>query len=429
MKFIHTADWHLGNSMHDIDRSVESEKFLAWLREQIVEKGADALVLAGDVFDVVNPSNEAKSQYFRFLASLIGTCCKNVVVVGGNHDSGSLLDAPAELLSALNIRVVGALGNRSVDDMVFELKDGAGDVIGICCAVPFMRDLELKGFYRKASDGDSCGDDSCGDSRILKRFYGDVYARAVEIRGDRQIPIISTGHLYAANLAGRYGEGEGGVSIDDGVRDVVGTLGDVPVDVFPEGFDYVALGHIHYETMVAKNPKIRYSGSPFVMGFDECRIPRRVLLVETGHKLDVEKLEVPQFIRFEQVEGDLLTLKAKLKALDKELRACPMETYVDVLLTSGEMVNLNDALASEESSRQFVVKRHRISREILNKRGGIYSDGVESTSQYSKEDYFRMLIAEMIKSDVNSDDVKKTYEGFADLFREAVDLASQDGEN
>ena len=134
MRFIHTADWHLGNTMHDIDRTRETESFLEWLKTEIATVGAEALVIAGDVFDVVNPSNIAKKQYYRFLASLLQTKCSNVVVIGGNHDSGSLLDAPAEILEALNIKVVGSINNRCIDDLVVELKNG--DARRLAFAVP-----------------------------------------------------------------------------------------------------------------------------------------------------------------------------------------------------------------------------------------------------------------------------------------------------
>ena len=143
MKFIHTADWHLGNMMHDIDRTEEAAAFLKWLKSEIEHVGAQALIIAGDIFDIVNPSNVAKTQYYKFLASLLKTNCTNVVVVGGNHDSGTLLDAPAGVLEALNIKVVGSINGRKVEDLVVELKDGDENVIGICCAVPFMRNLEL----------------------------------------------------------------------------------------------------------------------------------------------------------------------------------------------------------------------------------------------------------------------------------------------
>ena len=118
MKFIHTADWHLGNSMHDIDRREEAKRFLDWLRERIVDFGAECLVVAGDIFDTANPPVEARRMYFRFLASLLDTCCKNIVLVGGNHDSGALLDAPRDLLDALNIQMVGSMGDRSIEDLV-----------------------------------------------------------------------------------------------------------------------------------------------------------------------------------------------------------------------------------------------------------------------------------------------------------------------
>ena len=433
MKFIHTADWHLGNTMHDIDRTRETEAFLEWLETEIATVGAEALVIAGDVFDVVNPSNIAKTQYYRFLASLLKTNCTNVVVVGGNHDSGSLLDAPAEILGALNINVVGSINNRSIDDLVVELKDGDGQAIGLCCAVPFMRNMELEQFY-KSSIGDENG---TNDEDLLKRLYADVYRRAVEVRGDREIPIIATGHLFACNLSGRDSEGSDSstenrtaavleTSIDDGVREVVGTLGNVDVSTFPNELDYVALGHIHYTSMVAKNPKVRYSGSPFVMGFDEARCKRYVLAVEVGANAvpAVAKIEVPKAVRFEQFKGDLVTLKSDLWNLEKELLANPMETYVDLLLTSGNFVSLNEALEAEETGKHFVVKRHRISRDILHG-ANRFDDRVESTKQYTKEDYFRMLIASNAQESEDSETVKKQYDKFIGLFNEAVAKAHE----
>ena len=447
MKFIHTADWHLGNMMHDIDRTRETEAFLEWLKTKIATVGAEALVIAGDIFDVVNPSNAAKKQYYRFLASLLATKCSNVVIVGGNHDSGALLDAPSEIFEALNIKVVGSINNRNVDDLVVELKNAQGNVIGICCAVPFMRDLELEQFYKSiVRSGESQAEDSekATDEDLLKRLYADVYKRAVEMRGDRNIPIVATGHLYAANLSGRESEestenrengaSSGSVydavpetSIDDGVREVIGTLGNVDVSTFPSELDYVALGHIHYTSMVDKNPKVFYSGSPFVMGFDEANCKRNVLVVEALANAvpTVEKVEVPKAMRFEQFKGDLETLRKKLRNLEKELLANPMETYVDLLLTSGDFVSLNDALESEEAGKHFVVKRHRIARDVMRKGVSGFDDGVESTKQYSQEDYFRMLIASNVEQSEDSEQVKSLYDKFIGLFNEAVNKAHE----
>ena len=447
MKFIHTADWHLGNTMHDIERSEETGAFLDWLKKEIEAVGAQALVIAGDVFDVVNPSNVAKTQYYKFLASLLKTGCSNVVVVGGNHDSGALLDAPAEVLAALNIKVVGSINNRSVDDLVVELKDAQENVIGICCAVPFMRDLELEQFYRfsekSGESQDGAESEKATGEELLKRLYADVYKRAVEMRGERDIPIIATGHLYASNLSGRNEEGRNEENVgsetgnvpeksdDDGVREVIGTLGNVNVDSFPDELDYVALGHIHYASMVAKNPKVRYSGSPFVMGFDEANCKHCVLAVDVqpSGMPSVQKLEVPRTLRFEQFKGDLKTLKQKLRDLEKELVANlkddVIRTYVDLLLTSGEFVNLNDALEAEEIGKHFVVKRHRISHDILRKNSVGIDDGIESTQQFNEKDYFKMLIAANAAEGEGPEMVQQKYDKFINLFNEAVSKAHE----
>jgi exonuclease SbcD len=166
---------------------------------------------------------------------------------------------------------------------------------------------------------------------------------------------------------------------------------------------------------------VRYSGSPFVMGFDESNCKRVVLTVDVkpNEAPVVEKVEVPKSMRFEQFKGNLETLKRDLRNLEKELVANPMETYVDLLLTTGNFVNLNDALEAEESGKHFVVKRHRVSREVL-RGANAFDDCVESTKQYTKEDYFRMLIASNAQESDESEVVKNQYNKFISLFNEAV---------
>ena len=86
MRLIHTADWHLGHRLHEVDRRGEHEAFLDWLVDTIHEREADALLMSGDVFDTANPSAEAQELWYRFLAR-----CRrsnpdvDIVVIGGNH--------------------------------------------------------------------------------------------------------------------------------------------------------------------------------------------------------------------------------------------------------------------------------------------------------------------------------------------------------
>ena len=298
--------------MHEIDRTGEADSFLGWLKEAVVRQKADCLVVAGDIYDVANPPNEARRAYCGFLASLVGSCCRNVVIVGGNHDSGSLLDTEKDILAALNIHVVGSLAGRKPSELVFELRGARGEAIGIAAAVPYVREIELRGY----ADGNP-QDGHLGDAAYAG-LYRAVWEAAVRLRAGRDIPIIATGHLYAASLEGRFSGCPDTGSFDDGTRavDILGNLGLVSPSVFPQGFDYVALGHVHYATMVAKNPKIRYSGSPFVLGFDEADLPRQVLCVECGGgRTEVEKLPVPAFARYRRLEGSIGEIREQLEAL------------------------------------------------------------------------------------------------------------------
>lgn len=323
MIFIHTADWHLGNQMHEIDRHEESQNFLRWLKNLIVEKNAETLVVAGDIFDTSNPSVDARRLYYTFLASLVDTCCKNVIIVGGNHDSAVMLDSAKELLEVLNIRVVGSINNLLPSQMCFELKDSGENVCGICMAVPFVREVELRNLL---SDGEKCPDEELY-LKVYQKLYTLVFEEAEKLRNGRAIPVIATGHLYANDLEGRLSDKKANEKCDDGMKvlDVLGTLGNVPSSVFPP-VDYVALGHIHYSSVVAKNPAIRYSGSPFVMGFDEANRPHHVLCVEiekTGEKsnLNVEKIETPETNLYRRISGTLAEIKAELEELSKKSKS------------------------------------------------------------------------------------------------------------
>lgn len=323
MIFIHTADWHLGNQMHEIDRHEESQNFLRWLKNLIVEKNAETLVVAGDIFDTANPSVDARRLYYTFLASLVDTCCKNVIIVGGNHDSAVMLDSAKELLEVLNIRVVGSINNLLPAQMCFELKDSGENVCGICMAVPFVREVELRNLL---SDGEKCPDEELY-LKVYQKLYTLVFEEAEKLRNGRAIPVIATGHLYANDLEGRLSDKKANEKCDDGMKvlDVLGTLGNVPSSVFPS-VDYVALGHIHYSSVVAKNPAIRYSGSPFVMGFDEANRPHHVLCVElekTGEKsnLNVEKIETPETNLYRRISGTLAEIKAELEDLSEKSKS------------------------------------------------------------------------------------------------------------
>jgi exonuclease SbcD len=413
MKLIHTADWHLGNSMHDIDRLKETSLFLSWLKERIIDYEAECLVVAGDIFDTTNPSVEARRQYFRFLASLLDTCCKNIVLVGGNHDSGAMLDAPRDLLDALNIQMVGSLGERPINELVKELKDGSNNVIGISAAVPYVREQELRRFKIE-------GEDNFVQS-TYKGLYQAVYDAAEKLCNSRQIPIIATGHLYASNLEGRPENDNGSDAKGHGMRDIVGNLGTVPASSFPNGFDYVALGHIHYSSKVAGNPKIRYSGSPFILGFDEAERAHHILAIDLqkGVEPSVQKIETPQYYSFKRISGSIESITAQLKQLRKEPSIKPLMIEIVYDYTPG--VNIHEALLPVLEKAPFEVVSWKVNRNNALGADSFSDETLESVDVLDDEEIFRRLLMSKIGITEMNDDIKKDFENYLPLFRQVVE--------
>lgn len=434
MRFIHTADWHLGNQMHDIDRGHEIQAFFCWLKQQIVENEILSLVISGDIFDTANPSTEARRLYYGFLASLAGTCCKNVIITGGNHDSAVMLECSKEVLQVvegMNIHVVGSINNLEPSEMVFELK--GKKVEGICIALPFVREVELRNFLEK-DDSENTIEDCDLFSVAYKKLYDLLYKTALKLRGDRKIPIIATGHLYAADLEGRLNGLASNTKTDDGVKvlDVLGTLGNVPSSVFPP-VDYVALGHIHYTSMVAKNASVRYSGSPFVMGFDEANIPHYVLKVEIedGKVPAVEKIETPQTNVFRRISGTLEEIKSELLKYQK---INPQKnTYLELCYKKEIGVNTQEFLY--DAVRSLPQKVSVVSWKIMenvNRNGsgnlfGLDSDSIEGgfdaceIKNLDDKDIFTNLILTKTGLDLQSQEAKEVLEKYLPLFVKAAE--------
>ena len=417
MKLIHTADWHLGNQMHDINRTEEYRHFFKWLKEKIIQEKAEVLVISGDVFDVANTSVEARKLYFDFLSVLDETECSNIVIIGGNHDSGNLLDAPKQILKKLNIHVVGSACNIQIEDMVFELKDKNQNVIGICAAVPFAREVELRSFL---NDIDDC--DSALSDRGYSILYKKVYECAEKLRSSRKIPLISTGHLHASGLDGlRSDENES--KIDDGVKnlDVIGNLGKVHSNVFPKEFDYVALGHIHYHTMVSKNNRIRYSGSPVVMGFDECRIKKGVLSVEISDEVKVKFLhfDEPLYV-YERLQGTIDEIIERLS----EYSSINIEKENFLELCYKPEVNRDIDFEIEETVKNLPEKIHIVSQKILSESmqninlQGFSEFQSGDISDFDEESIFKSLIRAKLPGVENPDELETAFDIYLPLFKE-----------
>ncbi len=277
LNILHTSDWHLGRRLYGHMRYAEFEAFLSWLHATIITQQVDVLIVAGDIFDTMTPSNRAQSLYYDFLTQIVKTHCQHVVIVAGNHDSPTFLDAAKGLLQALNVQVVGT-AYEDPNDEVLLLSDDTENSLPLCliAAVPYLRDRDV----RSSQAGESGRTKDANVIAGIEAHYRAVtdcalaeQAKLLATYG-QHVPIVATGHLFAAG--GRTTE-------DDGVRDLyVGSLGSVSANIFDSAIDYVALGHLHVPQKVGGYEHIRYCGSPIAMGFGEARQQKQVLLIQFG---------------------------------------------------------------------------------------------------------------------------------------------------
>lgn len=328
MKILHTSDWHLGQKFISRDREEEHRLALDWLLEVLVEEQVELLLVAGDIFDIGNPSNTARSLYYNFLRKVLKTSCRHVVIVSGNHDSPQMLDAPAELLQLLDIHVVGS---AQLNPEILVLKDKNGNAEIVIAAIPFLRDHELNRTIPK--------DSPLEYFPRIQEAIADYYGRAAEAAAaysELQVPLIATGHLFASG------------AVTSGKQDNIyqGNLENITADRFPEIFDYVALGHIHRAQAVAGINRIRYSGSLIPLSFSETKDDKSVTLVEfEGRNISaVREIPVPLWRRLKTIQGDLSYVQQRLVELNATYQQ-QLTTWVDVLVDSDTNIpNLNGLL-------------------------------------------------------------------------------------
>ncbi len=346
MKMLHTSDWHLGRNLYGRRRYEEFEAFLNWLAEETERRGPDLLVVAGDIFDTTAPSNRAQELYYGFLRR-IAKGDRHIVVIGGNHDSPTFLNAPKSVLKSLNVHVVGSM---DLESELLVCRGSAGRPEAVVCAVPYLRDRDL----RLTEAGESIDDKRTKLAEGFRTHYHELGQRAEEIRGSLDIPIIATGHCFAA----------GGKTVaDDGVRDLnVGSLDHVEAAAFPNCFDYIALGHLHVPQKAAGSETMRYSGSPLPMGFGEAGQQKLILEIDfDGRRAAVSEIPVPCFQPLRRISGGLDTILADLNRLKHEHSSA----WLEIEYTGAEIVSdLRDQIETAAEGSGLEIRRIKNRRVI-----------------------------------------------------------------
>ena len=310
MKIIHTSDWHLGAKLHERDRSDDHRRFLDFLRGVIESERPDALLIAGDVFDVRQPTPAAQRLYYDFIAETARAgLCPSIVVTAGNHDSPQLLAAADQVLRRLGVRVVAKPGDCATDEVV-TLNDGRGGCGLAIAAVPFINDATLANFCRDAS-ADAPGEPQKMQQRIARGFRAHYDAVMAEARRQAAgAPIVAMGHCTITGSRLSDQRSERGRQI--------GGLDERDAAAFSAA-DYVALGHLHIPQKIDAAGRIRYCGSPLPMSFAEAGARKFINVVELGERagdaVNVREIAVPEFTPLRVLDGSQEKIRADLATL------------------------------------------------------------------------------------------------------------------
>ncbi|WNW14161.1 exonuclease SbcCD subunit D C-terminal domain-containing protein [Pseudomonas sp. DTU_2021_1001937_2_SI_NGA_ILE_001] len=405
MRLFHTSDWHLGQHLHGQERDFEHQAFLAWLLARLAERRPDVLLIAGDIFDTVNPPVKAQERLYEFIVDAHEQQpALTIVMIAGNHDSGSRIELPAPLMRRLRTHALGRVlwlddGTLDTERLLVPLPDASGEVRAWCLALPFLRPAEVTGAQ--------LGDDYLqGIAQVHRQLI-----EAAQARRDAGQALIAISH---AHMAG------GSVSEDSERSLIIGNAEALPASLFGEQITYVALGHLHKPQQVNGETRIRYSGSPIPLSFSEIGYKHQILEITCdGERLvSVEPLLIPRAVPLQRLGP------APLDALLEQLQALPNVDLLDEperqpwlearVLLDQPQPDLRSRI--EAALQGKAVRLVRIAAEYAGQAGAPEGSDAEliALEQLTPQELFRRAWLDNYGNEVDT----QTLDDFATLLRE-----------
>lgn len=302
MKFIHVSDLHLGKRVHEYSMIDDQWHILSEIVRITAESCADAVFIAGDVYDRSVPNVEAVELFDEFLTRLAGDG-RAVFVIGGNHDSGERLQFGKKLMSSRRVYFAGAYDGSLPCERI---QDAYGEVN--VYMLPFVRPAVVNSLLgTQTSSYDEC-----------------VRAAIDAAKTDKTARNVLIAHQFVTAA---------GISPDrsDSETLSLGGVDNVDVSAF-DAFDYVALGHIHAPQRIGRE-EVRYCGSPIAYSFSECRRAKSVVVGEICGKGEVDFKLVPLVPLHAMGE-----VKCELGELKDFLSVYPADSYMHITLTDREKI-------------------------------------------------------------------------------------------
>lgn len=290
LKVLHTADWHLGKRLDFYSRLPEQALVLDEICQIADEKKVDLVLIAGDLFDTVNPPIEAIELFYKTLKRLSNNGKRPVIAIAGNHDNPDRIDAPNPLAAECGIILIG---NTTTTPNCFETENGfkvlqsdegfvelslaAFDFPIRIVASPYMSESRLQIYLGEEER-----------EKKLNQVIAEKWSVLAEKYCDTKGVNLLMSHLYMSEHGSELEpEPEGEKPIKIGNADIIYT------DAIPAQIQYTALGHLHRNHWVDKTKqRAAYSGSPIAYSFSEDEQTKFVnlLQLEPNSKVEVEKV-------------------------------------------------------------------------------------------------------------------------------------------
>ncbi len=261
VKFLHTADWHIGRKLQGKDLLEDQQYVMNNLISKIDETKPDFLIIAGDLYDRSVPSKEATTLLQELLVKINIECNIPIFAISGNHDSRERLAIGEAWFSKHKFYLHTRL-NQAFDKITIEDTD--------IYLLPYFEPFEAREYF----EDDTLTTHNSATKRVIDEIYKNI---------DMSKTNILVAHTFVS----------GGLETDSEREISVGTVENVAVEIF-EKFDYVALGHLHNPNAI-KEERIKYSGSPMAYSFSEATQTKGMRLVELSKEIFTE-----EFISLEQ---------------------------------------------------------------------------------------------------------------------------------
>ncbi|MBB6099246.1 exonuclease SbcD [Deinobacterium chartae] len=299
MRILHTADFHAGRVLRGFDRTPEIRAALLEVAELARSERVDAVLVAGDLFDSVNPSADAEAAIFEFFLALKERGLPSVVIAG-NHDSASRLASVTGLLNWVGAQVVAGMPANPLE-AVRTLQTRSGEEL-VVAAFPFLSERRLVKYADVVG-----GDVSAWRERFQQGmgFFIDYLTRGFKPSA------VNTLMLHTTVSGSKPSGSERAFTFD------ITNSYTVSPQMLPTSAQYVALGHIHKAQQVADLPLAHYAGSLIQLDFGESRENKMVKLIEAqpGRPARVHDLPISGGRELRTVRTDVEGLERRLEEL------------------------------------------------------------------------------------------------------------------